>query len=76
MGKHLRKFPKEGSWRNKKGGYLKFCHGKVRYPDIKRAKEAVKSIRQDGVKNAQGFIRYYYCPDCRGYHLTQKEEQG
>lgn len=53
--------------------------GKVRYPDEKRAKSALRTIRTAGAAHEGGKIpvRWYYCDPvddgCSGYHLTSQE---
>jgi hypothetical protein len=47
------------------------CRTKVRYRDIKEAKEA-RYILHCYSERERVPCRYYECPHCQGFHLTSK----
>ena len=57
--------------------------GKERFRDERAAKVALRAARRqrghaalEGVTAHWQVIRYYWCEDCSGYHLTSKAKIG
>lgn len=47
---------------------IKSCLKKKRYPTEQTAQEAINRVH----KERKTPLRYYYCKQCCGYHLTKK----
>lgn len=51
------------------------CSGKVRYEEANRALSALLTIIRKGRDTGQGKpVRYYYHPECNGFHLTKNQD--
>lgn len=54
------------------------CNGKKRYPDKKTAVTALNFMMNGMAQNRHRpeYLRFYYCEECNGYHLTKSQERG
>lgn len=62
--------------------YLPGCTGKTRFRSYDHAKEAIERIRYIAIKESldgspkRTPIRSYMCANCRGFHLTSRNEKS
>lgn len=47
---------------------------KIRYPSVISAKLAISSFRGDERKSRMP-SQFYWCKDCKGYHLTSRKKK-
>lgn len=45
------------------------CGGKRRYRDAEQAKQALRTLREQSVRESIPF-RWYQCPECGGVHVS------